>query len=144
MYMHIHVNHCSIADYEALERDRLEAAQLEESQLLSLMMRCVGEGAEALRAPVYVQKIARYLGGVSFSVFYTDADLRPVPKGHASQLVDDYWAPNVPLPLNSSKMRAVAYTGFFVPYETDTDTELFAMTNELNLVGVRPIHITLL
>lgn len=136
--MQIHVDHCSFDEYRALENQRLRATQLEESQLLHLMMRCEGEGAEALRAPVFLKSLERHLGRVSFGVFYTDIDLRPLPKGHASELIEDYWVPKVPLPLNSERVHAVARTGYFVPYRTELDDELLVLADELSLVRVGP------
>ena len=122
-----------MADYEALEAERLQSDELEEQQLLHLMMRCEGRGPDAVRAPVFVHRLTHYLGRTAFQVVYTNRDLQPVKKGLASKLTGGYWKPNTPMPLKSSSMNAVSRIGYFIPYRTDVDDEFLRMTNQLSL-----------
>lgn len=135
----VYTEHSSFAEYEALEQDRLQATELEDGQLLHLLMRCRAIGAEALRAPVYIQKLRRSDTYTLFDVVYTNRDLQPVTRGHTSRTLDDYWVPDEPLPLHSAKVRGLVHEGFFLPYESALDDELWTLQQEL-LVPVHTTH----
>ncbi len=139
--MNFYVEYCPRADYDARERERLPAHQLEEAGLFYLMMPIPYEtnAAGALRAPVQLRGLSRRLGRTTFEVLFTNTDLQPLPKGRPSRLSQNYWVPRVPLPLIPSSMAAtsrrfaVARTGYFVPYETDIDNEFSFVTNQLTI-----------
>ncbi len=131
--MQFYAELCPLADYETLEAERLQSDELEEQQLFHLIMRCEGRGPDALRAPVFVRKLAHFLGQTSLQVVYTNRDLQPVTKGLASKLADDYWKPRTPMPLKSNRINAVSRIGYFVPYHTKLDDAFWVMANEMSL-----------
>ncbi len=123
--MSFHAESFPLEEYKRLEPQRLEF--LEDSQLYNLLMRRTkGSGEEVMRAAVFVHDIARQAIKGSYSVAFTDADLRPSGISMGFDLVDRYWKP-LDRVVTYGK-SAQSNTGIFVPYEDGLDDEFLTMS----------------
>ncbi|AHB42748.1 hypothetical protein RAAC3_TM7C00001G0911 [Candidatus Saccharibacteria bacterium RAAC3_TM7_1] len=109
----------SLHDYEARLPSRLNAEELEELRLANLMLRCEGnDPPDAYLAPVLINNLRRSLGSTSFTLLFTDQDLRPVGQPQKSFMtLDNFWRPynHLGIPPTDIRIR----TGYFMSYESE-------------------------
>ncbi len=120
------------SDYKSLERQRLAASELRDDKFYELWMRLHKNETWVFRGIVKLESLARQAGHVACSTVLLDPDMQPAFKMQSS-VEDDYWIPNNPLLIQKEDIDDSTRIGFFAPYESEQDSELWRVVQELSV-----------